>query len=542
MNHSYATYPGVQNVLGASYTLTHGITPSVVSFQIAPQTQDIAAIGPVVFYHGALTLTLLDCKADQASMVRGTDGTLVAFTAADRRWRWKFGEIYGTYNQLDSDGKVIPDSEKTPQQLAQLLLDAMGESADVSQIPNNARPPVDWVGANPAEELADLLESFGMVVVLGITGAVSLLPQGVGAALPVNEYLIEQEISSNPPEMPAQIRVLGAPVRYQARLLLEPVGYEISGALKHIDDLSYKPAGGWEKQSMFFPGVVGDEERKLAVRDIFRLYRIADTQGKTPRTVVATPDGVSVEKLRQILPLERGLVLTGIDQNGVRRRKPEAVYGIYYLGNTSQEFPRNSTQSDNYQYKGRFDVDYDRGLVRFDDQITAYNADTKLFQAPAVLYLECSFLVRHRTEGSAFRYFWQIPTLAPSGYGVDVVRHEELVWEKYEAYPPPGNAAVWVDKIARSELDPVADYYARGRLASYVSANGASGKYVGLQAINPDGAIQQVTWEIGGGGCYTSASRLYEPNPYVPPYKERRVMDMQRAQRRAVRNQGKPRP
>jgi hypothetical protein len=35
---------------------------------------------------------------------------------------------------------------------------------------------------------------------------------------------------------------------------------------------------------------------------------------------------------------------------------------------------------------------------------------------------------------------------------------------------------------------------------------------------------------------------LYEPNPYVPPYKERRVMDMQRAQRRAVRNQGKPRP
>jgi hypothetical protein len=293
---------------------------------------------------------------------------------------------------------------------------------------------------------------------------------------------------------------------------------------------------------MFFPGVVGDEERKLAVRDIFRLYRIADTQGKTPRTVVATPDGVSVEKLRQILPLERGLVLTGIDQNGVRRRKPEAVYGVYYLGNTSQEFPRNSTQSDNYQYKQRFEVDYDRGLVRFDDQVTAYNADTKLFQAPAVLYLECSFLVRHRTEGSEFRYFWQIPTLAPSGYGVDVVRHEEIVWEKYESYPPPGNAAVWVDKIVRSELDAVADYYASGRLASYVSANGASGKYVGLQAINPDGAIQQVTWEIGGSGCYTSASRLYEPNPYVPPYKERRVMDMQRAQRRAVRNQGKPRP
>jgi hypothetical protein len=99
----------------------------------------------------------------------------------------------------------------------------------------------------------------------------------------------------------------------------------------------------------------------------------------------------------------------------------------------------------------------------------------------------------------------------------------------------------WLEKTYQNELNTLSQYYASGRISQYVTAAGASGKYVGLQAINPDGAIQQVTWEIGGGGCYTSASRLYEPSPYVPPYKERRLMDLQRKQRRADKNQLKRR-
>ncbi len=92
------------------------------------------------------------------------------------------------------------------------------------------------------------------------------------------------------------------------------------------------------------------------------------------------------------------------------------------------------------------------------------------------------------------------------------------------------------------ELETQSGYYAAGRLAQYVTQSGASGRYAGLQSINPDGAISQVTWEIGGSGCYTSASRLYEPSPYVPPYKERRLNDMLRGQRRANKNQLKGRP
>ncbi len=573
MNHSYATYPGVQNVLGASYTLTHGITPSVVSFQITPQTATIAAVGDVVFYHGTTTLTIRDCRADQASMVRSTDGTLVSFSALDRRWRWRFGEVYGHYNQRDADGLIVSATEKTPQQLAQLLLSAMGETAvGVTDIPNNARPECEWVAENPAEALADLIEPFGMVVVLQIDGTVALRQQGVGAALPANTFLIEQEVSSNPPEIPATIRVLGGPNRYQARLRLEAVAYDTDGRIRPIDQLSYKPQNGWEKETQFFANVLPGERRTLALRDVYRLYRIRDMNSPSPISILSLPDGTgqtqtpgptipgsitpgpgggsvilqpaqpggvqyTVQYLREILPLEKGLVQTGSDPNGLKRRKLEAVYGVFYVGNISLQAPRNSFASE--RYPGQFQVEHELGLVRFDEQVTRWDDTQKAFIA-ADLVLECSFNVRHPDTSSPMRWTYTQQTGATAGYGVEVARREELIWERYQRYN--GNLFVeWLEKTYQAELNTLSQYYSAGRLAQYVTQSGASGKYVGLQSINPDGAIQQVTWEIGGGGCFTSASRLYEPSPYVPPYKERRVNDMLRKQRRGAKDQLKRR-
>jgi hypothetical protein len=569
VNHSYATYPGVLNVLSASYTLSPGITPSVVQMQIIPQTAAISTVGDVVFIHGTTTLTIPGCRADQASMVRGSDGTLVSFSLFDRRWRWKFGEIYGHYNQRDADGLIVTATEKTPQQLAQLLLSAMGETADVSGIPNNGRPECEWIAANPAEALADLLEPFGLIVVLQIDGTVAIRQQGVGASLPSNNSLIEQQVSSNPPECPATIRVLGAPNRYQARLRLEAVAYDTDGRIKPIDQLSYKPAGGWENETQFFASIPAGEGRKLALRDVFRLYRIRDMNSPTPVAIASVPGyagtqqtltpgpggggvlaGVqapaqpggttySIQYLREILPLEKGLVQTGTDANGLKRRIPESVFGIYYTGNVSLEFPRNSNVGDQYSYPGRFQIDAELGLVRFEEQVTKYDAAQKRFVA-ADLFLECSFNVRSPDTSAQMRWSYTQSTGIVNAYGVEVVRREEMIWEQYQRY----NGALfveWVQKTYQSELTTLSQYYANGRLAQYVTESGASARYAGLQGINPDGAIAQVTWEIGGSGCYTSASRLYEPSPYVPPYKERRQQDMLRRQRRDVKNQLKRR-
>lgn len=572
MNHSYATYPGVQNVLSATYTLTAGITPSVVQMEIIPQTATIAAVGDVVFVHGTTTLTIPGCRADQASMVRGSNGTLVSFSLMDRRWRWKFGEIYGHYNQRDADGLIITATEKTPQQMATLCLQAMGETADVSAIPNNARPEAEWIAENPAEALANILEPFGMIVVLQIDSTVAIRQQGVGAALPETANLVEQQISSNPPEVPATIRVLGGPNRYQYRLMLEAVAYDTDGRLKPINQLSYKPAGGWGKETQFFASIQASDARALALRDVYRLYRIRDMNSESPTPVVTLPDYVEtiqspfipigpiqgggviapqqqqaqaryvVNYLREILPLEKGLVQTGPDQNGIRRRKPEGVYGSYYVGNVSLEFPRNSSRAfaTQWQYPGRFTVEHELGLVRFEEQVTRWDGQTKEFTA-ADLELECSFSVRNPATNSHLRWGYGFQTNAANGYGVEVVRREELVWERYTPYVNTLPQA-WTEKTYKVELDTQSNYYATGRLAQYVTQAGASGRYVGLQSISPDGAISQVSWEITGSGCYTSASRLYEPSPYVPPYKERRTNDMIRIQRRANKDNRKGRP
>ena len=542
MNHSYATFPGVVAVLSAKYTLAHGITPGVISFEIAPQTQPIATVGNVVFYHGNLALVLTDCKADQASMLRGSNGTLVSFQVFDRRWRWRYGEIYGWYNQKDADGKIVQGTEKTPQQLVQLLLTAMGEQADVSQVPNESREEVQWLADNPAEALATMLERFGMSLVLRPDGAISLVKIGQGNQLPVNEFLVDQQISSNPPDLPAKIRILGAPQRYQARLDLEPVAYDTDGKIKHIDDLSYKPATGWEAETQFLSSVTDKDARTLALRDVLRLYRIRDTASKQPKNIVTTADGETAEKLRQILPLQQGLVETvrGLDQ--IKKRKPERVFGVYWLGNTQMDAPRNSTTSDNYEYKRRFSIEGADGLVRFDEQVVKWNKDSKRFEPPDDLKLECSFCLRSLQTGEEWRWIYDLPTNSPYGYGTDVVRREEILREFYEEYPQPGQFSGWKEKTVLAEINAASSYYAQGRLASYVTASGAAGTYVGLQQISPDGSITQVSWEIGPGGCITTAAYLSEPVPYVPAFKERRMADMQRGQRRAMLGQQRGRP
>ena len=412
-----------------------------------------------------------------------------------------------------------------------------------------------------------------MIVVLQIDSTVAIRQQGVGAALPETANLVEQQISSNPPEVPATIRVLGGPNRYQARLRLEAVGYDTDGRIRGIDQLSYKPFGGWGKQTMFFTSVDGSA-RTLALRDVYKLYRIADIDSAVSQPIVTLPDtagsiqqpfipigpiqggGVGpaqqnvggagqyvVQRIREILPLQKGLVQTGPDANGVRRRLPEVVYGTYYMGNTGLENPRNSGKNEfpkSWQYRQQFNVDHEQGLVRFDEQVVRWDDAAKEWK-PADLFLECSFFIRNTDTNAQLRWGYSQQTGVANAYGVEVVRREELVWERYERYVAD-NFSAWIEKTYANELNTQSNYYAAGRLAQYVIEAGASGRYVGLQSISPDGAISQVSWEISGSGCFTSASRLYEPSPYVPPYKERRINDMLRIQRRANKDNRKGRP
>ena len=64
---------------------------------------------------------------------------------------------------VDGDtSKIRPGTEKKPQALATLCLQAMGEDDyDVSALPNDARPEIDWSYQNPAEALQQLCDKLG---------------------------------------------------------------------------------------------------------------------------------------------------------------------------------------------------------------------------------------------------------------------------------------------------------------------------------------------------------------------------------------------
>src|SRR5262245_10022613 len=122
--HGRASFPGVQSVLSCSYTMSHGISPSVGQMEIVPQA-GVGLGGTLVLFDGVTTITLRDCRVDQSSVRLDQGGFVTSLSILDRRWKWAFGEISGMYNRRMENGALDLTTEKTPQQLVALCLQAM---------------------------------------------------------------------------------------------------------------------------------------------------------------------------------------------------------------------------------------------------------------------------------------------------------------------------------------------------------------------------------------------------------------------------------
>lgn len=237
-------FPGLNSVLGATMTLAHGTAPSFIVCRITPQNNFTVPQGTAQFVYGnEPPITFPDCKIDIASLDVGTGGQVWTLRIADRRWKWAFGEITGRYNLVKPNGRIDLDTEKSPQDLAKLLLKEMGEVRfDVSQLPNETRPYVEWASDNPAEMLNRLVEPLGCRVVLGLDNRVRICLLGTGANLPTTR-IMGGGFGFDPPEKPDAIKVVCAPTQFQARIVLEAVGLDTDGTVKLIKDLSYNPLG-----------------------------------------------------------------------------------------------------------------------------------------------------------------------------------------------------------------------------------------------------------------------------------------------------------
>jgi len=243
--HGRAFWPGAESCAAFTYTVSQGISPGVAVLTINPQARPVDPAGNVVVEDGRGRLVIPRCKLDKMVARRGSDGEVWDLVILDRRWRWReLGTISGNYNVVDPFGKVLPWTARTPTQLAELCLRAMGEARYRIDLPPEApsSPPVQWDHVPPAQALASLAESMGCVVVYRLDeDSVLVTRKGDGAALPLGSIQSDGPTLDGP-ERPDRLVIVGQPIRYQARFLLEAVGEDWDGSIRPIAELSYAPA------------------------------------------------------------------------------------------------------------------------------------------------------------------------------------------------------------------------------------------------------------------------------------------------------------
>jgi hypothetical protein len=304
--HGIARFPGVRSVQSATYTVSHGITPSTAVLIINPQLTNPAGFGDLVISDGVGKLPLKNAKVDRVIAESGPGGTDWTMEIVDRRWRWRdSGVINGEYNQLDPNGKLIASTIRSPVELAVLCFQQLGEQNYTIDLPNGlerrigqgitgflqvgelfpptgTNPPVNWAGEVPALALQRLCEQYGRRVVYDpIDDIVRVQQLGVGRGLP-DGSIATNSPSLSIPDVPSAVVVQGDFTKYQGRFLMEAVGKEWDGSWRPINALSYAPVLEAQQRIIDLIMKTGDPSPKPAT-----IYRVL---------IEYTPEGTRTKK------------------------------------------------------------------------------------------------------------------------------------------------------------------------------------------------------------------------------------------------------
>jgi hypothetical protein len=224
--------------------------------------------------------------------------------------------------------------------------------------------------------------------------------------------------------------------------------------------------------------------------------------------------------LIQILPLEDKQVLTALCQTAtgtqVVIRLPALVAGVYWDGNLG--YKNVGTKDARLIYWGDWSLDRELGIVQFSDAVVKRNAADDGSSEPADLILRTSFPVRDAQTWTYDRYTVQTPTGLTNGTGPKVLLHDETTLYVDATGQPVNQDAV----------DQEADYYTTVSLLEYQTPLPQERLYEGLLDLVPDGAVQQITWAVGPGGCTTRVARNNEFSVGQQPYPMRRLFEMQK--------------
>ena len=548
-------FPGIDQILGGSLTRSHGISPAVCLLKIAPQKTVPKVRGTLTLSYDGKKIEFKDSMIDFNSVAVDRGGFVVSLKILTREWKWGFGLISGLYNERTNNGKLIEKLKKSPRELGELLVKKMGETGyDISALDNGIGPLRDWVGANPAAELARLCDLIGCRIVTSIKGKLRVVKLGEGKALPDSDVMSEG-VGINPANRPDIIRLIGGPDVYQSYLILEAVGEENDdyGTLKPIDQLSYKPKGGWGKESPqgfwgVAPGEAKDTKekcRQLALKTVYKLYRIKSQLDGT-WSIPGVPK-VEVTDRKQIVLLPTQIVkqFPKAEDDPIRF-KPAEIIGEYYPESWSIKNTDLGTK-----YDGQFSIDAEprRQLVEFSKPVYRYKfipdgtdlngpghiefypADLRLYTSYNVKDKDTRQLVRSEKDFNLGGAIQGEPLILPINQD-DVFKSFRTIYKtvrRFELNKITGKEELTTSYFTvkdtidnKDEFEDAADHYLKLTAKTFEDVLSGERQYAGIRTdIDLDGAIQQITYTVGRQGATTYASRNSEHDTDIPSYEDR---------------------
>lgn len=480
--------------IGGRMVITRGVTPSLCQFIAVPSATEILdrKYGDLVWTYGATSVTFSDCAvvACPLRIHHGRPGYTYEMIVADRRWKWRYPRITGEYNKRSCNGEIQADLKKSARQLATLLLDELGETGyDVSDVPDNVWPYVNWDRSPARLELAWLCDLLAMVVVPDVVNDVfkvvklndttgQELPPGAGPVTPTEFGFKESAI-------PSDLRVTGPDDLKQGPVALRAVGLDTDGDRGLITGLNYDPTDQWWSA---FP-TVPQSNRHLAFQTAYRWFE---------------PSNANIQ-------LKSHSLESGTNTDGKLYCAPPQIRGVFW-----PLCDHRINTGANTIHNGEFYIDEEKNLVVFAYPVIKWNGGEPV--APD-LYVVTAYKEKVNDE---YPYFFKDKevdeAVQEAGENRRVVVHPELQRRVVNEalYGQGGDNLASLQAEADVYLNSIDDSYA------YDQANDV--EYEGIVNISPDGAIAQVIYTAGRDlVAKTRLGRMTEPDVYTMHHQKRRA-------------------
>lgn len=498
------SFDGLETILGAEFTLSRGVSPSICTLFFVPQEAVSLTRGPLRFSFGSQEIVFPDMTPDVAH-IRKVNDEKWAIQLYDRRFYWKQGFIGGTYNKRLPDCSLLDSTKANARELADRLLRTLGETThDVSRMSENVFPYSAWEGTNPALALANLLDYCSCVLCPGPTDNLVVHQLGVGADLPDGD----DDISSHIPfrlQVPGTISALCGPDVFQSKLALEAVSVGVDGFIKPIANTDYAPAAGWGTDFyMFFPNV-SSNYRSYAFGSMYRIFR---PTGQAQGGLQPTGCDIAVAGVDQYA-LNDFIVDPVFDTDGNMQKAGPWMDGTFW-----PQCDHAINTGANTVYTGSFKINKDAGLVGADYPIIRWGSSNSIVEP--TMYLTTSYSIWDADRSDKVRYRKQRNI---GGSGEVILRRPELfrVFKTNYSYTSPTDTQNNVAAID-AELEEYLSMFAKRYDDPWIEDR----EYHGLIPIVPDGKIAQVRYRVGFGGPTTRASKNFEFDTYNVGEDERR--------------------